>query len=137
MSSQFGSLRGNADNKRREGRSVWGVPHVLSPPEMLLRVGRASDLQVVSLRNVSNGGASVLVQQAVDPGAMVSIVLGREGVSMAFTARVAWCRRAEDSDLPVTTHDHGMASDQLFAVGLHVMGPGSFATMVKQAWRID
>lgn len=137
MSSQFATLHGGADNQRREGRAVWGVSHDMGPPDMLLRLAPSLDLPVIALRNVSNGGASVLVGREVVTGTMASIVLGRAGIRMAFTARLAWCRRADDSDMPLTSHEHAGSSDGLFAVGLHVMGPGSFATMVKQAWRID
>jgi hypothetical protein len=97
--------------------------------ELALRLGEgAADLPVTALRNVSANGASVLLQHELPDGRSVSVVLYTGGVRMEFVGNVAWCREAGSDDLLDSNRpSHG----PLYAVGLHILAPGSFSAMLS------
>jgi hypothetical protein len=122
MTAQHGTAA--RPDGRREDRATWNVQF---NGEMSLRRAGHADMHVTALRNVSAGGSSVLVPEALLPGSQVLIVLGGDGVRLEFVASVAWCRLADKEDLPVT--DTSGATSH--AAGLQLRGPGSFAAMLS------
>jgi hypothetical protein len=125
----------DSSNSRREERAAWAPPKAGHLPQLALRFPKEQDLRVNALRNVSNSGASLLIARPLPSGTMTSVVLTVQQATMAFVARVVWCRRADGGDVPLTGPGHldGVTEEPLFAVGLHVLGPGSFAAMVDTA----
>jgi hypothetical protein len=96
--------------------------------ELALRPGdTAADLPVTALRNVSANGASVLLQRELPEGSAVSVVLYTGGVRMEFIGNVAWCRVAGEDDV---LDSNRPALGAMYAVGLHILAPGSFAAMI-------
>ena len=115
-------------NQRREHRIAATRPFTGG---MFVRLKGQADLPVVGLRNISAGGASVVVGRALTQHQDISIGLTVGGTRMAFAGRVAWCRPINKDDLlPDLTLADGEA---LFAVGMMIHGPGSFSAMVHMA----
>jgi hypothetical protein len=96
--------------------------------ELALRPSEAgADIPVTALRNVSANGASVLLQREMTEGSAVSVVLYTGGVRMEFMGNVAWCRVAGEDDV---LDSNRPAQGAMYAVGLHILAPGSFAAMI-------
>lgn len=88
-------------------------------------------MPVVGLRNISAGGASIVVGQALSRQQDLAIGLTVGGARMEFSGRVAWCRPVDKDDL---LPGHTLpGSGELFAIGMMIHGPGSFAAMVQLA----
>lgn len=108
---------------RREGRTSWHAP---GTHELTLRTRDLGDVPVEVLRNVSSGGASVVVPRAVSPGTSASILVHAAGARLEFMAQVVWCRSVSaDDSSPVHR-----PTDGSHALGLSLRGPGSFAAML-------
>jgi hypothetical protein len=121
------------DGGRREKRAEWVRPASGQLPDLTLRFATGPDIPVGTLRNVSNSGASLLIGRPLTPGTKASVVLTVQKATMAYVARVVWCRMADGGDFPLMGPDADASADDLYAVGLHLLGPGSFATMIDFA----
>jgi hypothetical protein len=112
-------------DNRREDRQARQVHF---DGELALRRRDAdADIPVTALRNVSASGASVLLQREMVKGSAVSVVLYTGGVRMEFVSNVAWCRLAGEDDV---LDSNRPASGPMYAVGLHILAPGSFSAMI-------
>lgn len=119
-------------NQRREQRIPLTRPFT---GQLLLRLPGQADIPVVGLRNVSAGGASVVVRQALSQQQELAIGLNVGDARMEFSGRVAWCRPIDKDDLQP---GHALpGSCDLFAVGMMIHGPGSFAAMVQLAGPVE
>lgn len=127
MNKPVSDLEG-ARNQRREQRFPLQTP--LASP-LMMRLPGQRDTPVVALRNVSAGGACVLVTQPLQKQQALVIALRVGGARMEFSGQVAWCRPAEPQDIAGGSARH--ADGGLYAVGLMIHGPGSFAAMVQMA----
>lgn len=112
------TMPSGAEN-RKEHRSLWTRQ---VDGELYLRAPGTGHLYDVSMRDISANGASMTVPEALAVSTPVSIVLKTREMSMEFMATVAWCSpiRAEE------TQNAGA-----YAVGVHIRGSGSFASMLK------
>lgn len=117
---------------RREQRIPLTRPFA---DQLLLRLPGQADIPVVGLRNVSAGGASVVVRQALSQQQDLAIALNVGGARMEFSGRVAWCRPIDKDDLQPGHVLPG--SGDLFTVGMMIHGPGSFAAMVQLAGPVE
>lgn len=85
------------------------------------------DRPVAALRNVSTGGASLVLTGAAPVPREASLVLELDGVRLVFLSRVVWQRDANGQDL----HEAGLGeADDACVIGLQVRGPGSLAAML-------
>lgn len=105
--------------RRREARSSWQRS---IDGQLYLNLSDAESIPVDTLRNVSARGANVVIGQELDIGTSVSVAIEGPGVKLAFMANVIWCREdAVAGDAPAAIR---------YAVGLELLGPGSFAAML-------
>ena len=91
-----------------------------------LRGADGRERGVLALRNVSSGGASVLLEGAQAAPAQAALVVEVRGARLAFEARVVWQRPASEADLA----DAGAPAEAGRVIGLQVLGPGSLAAML-------
>lgn len=108
---------------RSEGRTTWHAP---GTHDLTLRTAQLGEVHVEVLRNVSSGGASVVVPRPVPPGTTASILVHAAGARLEFMAQVVWCRGVSPDD----STPHHRPSDGSHALGLSLRGPGSFAAML-------
>jgi hypothetical protein len=111
-------------DNRKETRERWS----LEPQgRMQLHSIVFGSLPILSFRDVSSQGASVLVPGAMQTGEQVTIQLDSGGATLNFLAVVAWCK----AEPPSSAETQKASPDQLHAIGLNLRGPYSFATMLS------
>ena len=113
-------------DNRREAR---GHPGPSGIGELTLTVARSGlCARVEEIRNLSDSGICLVTGTPFQPGQLVSIAFGRDGIRTEFYGAVAWCDPADD---PVDAGDTGTPMGERFAVGLHLRGPISLASMLN------